>query len=126
MRLQTGKAINALLSANEEVTRMVGDRIYPLVSKVDCNFPFIVYQRMSCVPTYTKDGLISEEQNYSITVLADTYSESVELADAVRDALELERGTLAGQHIRNIKLTSVNESWVSDTYVQELNFTIEL
>ena len=126
MRLQTGKAINALLSSNEDVTRMVGDRIYPLVSKVDCNFPFIVYQRMSCVPTYTKDGLISEEQNYSITVLADTYSESVELADAVRDALELERGTFAGQHIRNIKFTSVNESWVSDTYVQELNFTIEL
>ena len=69
MRLQTGKAINALLSANEEVTRMVGDRIYPLVSKVDCKFPFIVYQRMSCLPTYTKDGLIAEEQNYSITVL---------------------------------------------------------
>ena len=126
MRLQTGKAINALLSANEEVTRMVGDRIYPLVSKVDCKFPSIVYQRMSCVPTYTKDGLIAEEQNYSITVLADTYSDSVELADAVRDALELERGTFDGQHIRNIKLTSVNESWVSDTYVQELNFTIEL
>ena len=126
MRLQTGKAINALLSANEEVTRMVGDRIYPLVSKVDSKFPFIVYQRMSCVPTYTKDGLISEEQNYSITVLADTYSDSVELADAVRDALELEQGTFAGQHIRNIKLTSVNESWVSDTFVQELNFIIEL
>lgn len=126
MRLQTGKAINALLSANEEVKRMVGDRIYPLVSKVDCNFPFIVYQRMSVNTTYTKDGLIAEEQNYSITVLADTYSDSVELADAVRDALELERGTFAGQHIRNIKLTSVNESWVSDTYVQELNFTIEL
>ena len=81
---------------------------------------------MSCLPTYTKDGLIAEEQNYSITVLADTYSDSVELADAVRDALELERGTFSGQHIRNIKLTSVNESWVSDTYVQELNFTIEL
>ena len=126
MRLQTGKAINALLSANEEVTRMVGDRIYPLVSKVDCKFPFIVYQRMSCLPTYTKDGLIAEKQNYSITVLADTYSDSVELADAVRDALELERGTFSGQYIRNIKLTSVNESWVSDTYVQELNFTIEL
>ena len=126
MRLQTGKAINALLSANEEVTRMVGDRIYPLVSKVDCKFPFIVYQRMSCVTNYTKDGLIAEEQNYSITVLADTYSESVELADAVRDALELERGTFAGQHIRNIALASVSESWVSDTYVQELNFTIEL
>ena len=126
MRLQTGKAINALLSGTEEVTRMVGDRIYPLVSKVDCKFPFIVYQRMSCLPTYTKDGLIAEEQNYSITVLADTYSDSVELADAVRDALELERGTFSGQYIRNIKLTSVNESWVSDTYVQELNFTIEL
>ena len=105
---------------------MVGDRIYPLVSKVDCEFPFIVYQRMSVAPSYTKDGLIAEEQNYSISVLADTYSESVELADAVRDALELERGTFAGQRIRNIKLTSVNESWVSDTYVQELNFTIEL
>ena len=126
MRLQTGKAINALLSANEEVTRMVCDRIYPLVSKVDCEFPFIVYQRMSVVPSYTKDGLIAEEQNYNITVLADTYAESVELADAVRDALELERGTFAGQRIRNIKLTSVNESWVSDTFVQELNFTIEL
>ena len=126
MRLQTGKAINALLSANEDVTRMVCDRIYPLVSKVDCEFPFIVYQRMSVVPSYTKDGLIAEEQNYNITVLADTYSESVELADAVRDALELERGTFAGQRIRNIKLTSVNESWVSDTYVQELNFTLEL
>lgn len=126
MRLQTGKAINALLSANEEVKRMVGDRIYPLVSKVDCEFPFIVYQRMSVVPSYTKDGLIAEEQNYNITVLADTYAESVELADAVRDALELERGTFVGQRIRNIKLTSVNESWASDTYVQELNFTLEL
>ena len=126
MRLQTGKAINALLSANEEVTRMVGDRIYPLVSKVDSNFPFIVYQRMSCVPTYTKDGLISEVQNYSITVLADTYSDSVELADAVRDALELERGTFAGQHIRNIKLTAVNESWVRDRCGQEWNVAVEL
>lgn len=126
MRLQTGKAINALLSANEEVTNKVGDRIYPLVSKVDCEFPFIVYQRMSVVPSYTKDGLIAEEQNYNITVLADTYSESVELADAVRDSLELEHGEFGGQYIRNIKLTSVNESWVSDTYVQELNFTIVL
>lgn len=126
MRLQLGKAINALLSANADITEKVGNRIYPLVSKVDCDFPFIVYQRMAVLPTYTKDALVSEEQNYSITVLSATYAESVELADAVRDAMELESGTFAGQRIRMVRLTSVNESWLNDTYIQELNFTLTL
>ena len=126
MRLQLGKAINALLSANADITAKVGNRIYPLVSKVDCDFPFIVYQRMAVLPTYTKDALVSEEQNYSITVLSATYAESVELADAVRDAMELESGTFAGQRIRIVRLTSVNERWLNDTYIQELNFTLTL
>lgn len=123
--LQIGKAINALLSDDNAVAAAVGSKIFPIVSKEGTQYPFIVYQRFGVTPDYCKDGLTGETSNVSVIVAAASYSQSVEIADAVRSALEGKTISFAGGlTVQRIDLAGADEEFIDDAYVQQLTFNI--
>ena len=71
------KSIYKLLSANVELTSIVGNRMYPIIANEDTTFPFIVYQRDSVSAEYTKDWRTNDNINISINIASTTYNQSM-------------------------------------------------
>lgn len=129
-----GKYIYSLMVENEELSVLVdSDKIYPLRVELrldpdtgeeqEITFPFIIYSMTSLEPTYTKNFLTENLLKYTVIVVSDDYDNSLEVANAVRHALE-------GKAIRNeylnicpIKLDSVTEETMEDTILQRMEFS---
>ena len=129
-----GKYIYSLMVENEELSVLVdSDKIYPLRVELrldpdtgeeqEITFPFIIYSMTSLEPTYTKNFITENLLKYTVIVVSDDYDNSLEVANAVRHALE-------GKAIRNeylnicpIKLDSVTEETMEDTILQRMEFS---
>lgn len=126
--ISIAKNIGNCLKACESITDIVGDKIFPIVlpEKIenDKNFkmPFIIFGRQNIKPVYTKMGLCSETVNFYVIVVSDKYSQSVELAEKVRECFELKRTAF----FREITLDNVDEDFQYDAYVQVLTFSATL
>mgnify|MGYP003316094763 CR=1 FL=1 len=122
--IEIGKAIYAVLSEDEKVKGIVGKKIYPLIAPVNTTYPFCVYSRESINPSYCKDGNHEDSVNVTIISCSNDYTESAELANAIREALELKHGSINNLVIKQIRITNITESFVDDAYLQRIYFNI--
>lgn len=114
------KSIYKLLVANKDLVAMVDNKMFPLIANENTTFPFVVYQRDSIYTEYTKDGKYCDNINISINIAATTYNQSIEIAELVRTAVEGKRI----DDISSIRLISMNEDYLEDTYIQNLQFNV--
>lgn len=124
--IQIGKVINALLNADRALSEMIGNRVFPIVSKEGTQYPFVVYRRNSVTPTYCKDGLASETASVDIVIASNTYTNSIEVADRVRAAIDKRACVFQDTTVTNIEMTTAEEDFVDDTYIQTLNFNFTI
>lgn len=124
--IQIGKVINALLNADRSLSEMIGNRVFPIVSKEGTQYPFVVYRRNSVTPTYCKDGLASETASVDIVIASNTYTNSIEVADRVRAAIDKRACVFQDTTVTNIEMTTAEEDFVDDTYIQTLNFNFTI
>lgn len=124
--IQIGKVINALLNADRSLSEMIGNRVFPIVSKEGTQYPFVVYRRNSVTPTYCKDGLASETASVDIVIASNTYTDSIEVADRVRAAIDKRACVFQDTTVSNIEMTTAEEDFVDDTYIQTLNFNFTI
>lgn len=116
--LEVGKEVYSLLSNNEDLTKIVGNKIYPIIVEKETTYPFIVYKRSNIIPNYTKDFHLEDDVYIDIICVSNDYSESIDIASVVRDVLEDKRYN----DIQSIKLESADEDFINDAYVQTLSF----
>lgn len=117
--LQIGKAIKAILSGI--------DKVYPLVADEGTTYPFVVYRRSGLTPASTKDRYsFRESASVEIIIASNTYPDSINLADQVKEKMEGTRGTYSGLNIGEITLTNADEDFLEDTFIQKLTFNIEI
>lgn len=114
------KSIYKLLVANEDLVAIVKNKLYPLVANENTTFPFIVYQRDSIYTEYTKDWRHSDNINISIYIAATTYNQCIEIAELVRTSIEGKKI----DDISSIRLISMNEDFLEDTYIQNIQFNV--
>ena len=90
-------ALNKYLLSQSTVTALVGTRIYPLVSPVDCDYPLIVYQEISDIPYHAMgtDAAIFSPR-FQVSVFAQTYSSAKTVSSAVKTVLRDASGTWGG------------------------------
>lgn len=115
--LQIGEVIYHLLHEFKNV--------YPLVADEGTTFPFIIYKRTSGYSNSAKDGLFSIVANIDVLVAAQSYEESIELADKILTKLESSNGHIVGYDVWSIKMIDSSEVWVENTFVQTLKFRVE-
>ena len=116
-----GKAIYSILEGIENV--------YPLVvDKENLKYPFVVYRRSELkAVNNTKDRLLyQQEATVEVAVASNDYSESIDVASQVIYRLEQTGGEFNGITIRNIELLDADEDFIENTYVQRMNFRIEI
>lgn len=119
--LNIGKAIYTILQTSIDIDK----KIYPLIADEGTTFPFIIYKRTGLTPESTKDNT-NENVSVEINIASSNYSESIDLAIKVRKALEHKKGTYSDIAIEDIVIDDATEDYIEDTFIQTLNFKIEL
>lgn len=124
--LLSGKYLAKFITENEDVLKIItADKVYPIYAEPDTTFPFVVYTR-DLIPEYTKDILTQNTVTFNVAVVSNEYVQSLELANAVRNAIE-------GHYYRDeditidvIKLTNAYEDTASDAYIQRMTFSMNV
>lgn len=117
------KYIYNTLTTNTQLAALVGNRIFPIVAENDTPQPFIVFSRTGINPVATnKDGYIEDSVSFSVTVVADSYATSLEIASAVRKCFTKLKDTYTGIELYDMHLTGITESYNNGEYLQQMNF----
>ena len=129
--LLISKYIQQILEESDEIKAIVGNdehKIFPLLQPDNLNFPFIVHARTGLSVQYTKDIEIGHVGwcntiNYTITCVSNDYIQCIELANAVRHAVETYRWKNKDIYIHPIQLLTATEYTLdNDAFVEELQF----
>ena len=122
---------HSILQESQEIKDIIGNdehKIFPLLQPANLSFPFIVHARTGITVNYTKDIEYGHcgwynIVNYTVSCVSDDYVQCVELANAVRHALETYRWKDEDIYIHPIQLLTVSEYTTdNDAFVQELQF----
>lgn len=121
--LSAGIIIRDILAKDEKVKV---NKIYPVVT--DCaELPYIVYRRIALQNNPVKKGLYGADAvRIEVLCLTSDYSGGVELAEAVRGALECAQHEKDGLTMRGCTMEDSEELWQDDAYIQRLIFNVKI
>lgn len=126
--LELGRVVKSILLQDEELSRQVGSRIFPLVSDKGTSFPFIVYRRDGLTPSSNKDKLVYDTQvRMSFIVASSDYRQGLGICSKVIDVLQSSHGrTIGGLEITDLELQDTSEEYREDTFLQLLSITVNI
>ena len=122
--LSAGEIIRAILIEDSEVMARV-KKVFPVVED-SAELPYIVYRRTQLVQTPVKGQRGADTVGIEILCYTAGYTEGVELAEAVRDALDGVQGAQDGLVMRSCYLEDSEEAWQADAYIQQLVFNVKI
>ena len=102
-----GKVIYSRLSTDGSITAYVGTKIYPDITPQNVQYPFVVYTIVNSLPVDFKDGQSNlEEITLQIDVYTQSYDDTQDLANLIRNRLDRFTGTAEGIDVQTIKYMS--------------------
>ena len=128
--IKTTYLIHKVLVKDQDLMTLIGgaDHIQLLIGDSDINtmYPIINIKRDLVSPMKSNKDFGSDRVQFSIKVYSDNYKSSIDIADAIRFALEWH--TFQDTEIRlvNVELVSCSENWVRNAYEQSLTFNSEV
>ena len=123
--LSAGAVIREILLADADVRRCT-NKIFPVVTS-KAELPYILYRRAALQHNPTKarqpgaDTVTMEVFCYTAS-----YADGVELAEAVRKALDYAQGEKDGLIMRSCTLVDSEEDFTDDAFVQCLSFNVRI
>ena len=124
MSLSVAEHINKKLSSSTELTEIVCDRLFPVAVKENVELPFIVYERESVVPNSTKDGTEGDTVTENVFIFAESYKQSVQIAELVRKSLDGSQGSYSTFDVDECDFSDAAETYEDGVYIQQLVFNI--
>lgn len=122
--LSAGVIICAVLTENEAVAERC-EKVYPIVED-KAELPYIVYRRAQLEQGAVKSQRGNDTVTIEVQCYTAGYTEGVELAEAVRDALDGIQAEHEGLVMRSCILFDSEEAWIDDAYVQSLVFKVKM
>ena len=126
--LELGRVVKSILLQDEELSRQVGSKVFPLVADKGTSFPFIVYRRDGLTPSTNTDKLVFDTQvRMSLIVASSDYRQGLEICSKVIDVLLASQGrTIGGLEITDLELQDTSEEYREDTFLQLLSITVNI
>ena len=126
--LELGRVVKSILLQDEEISRQVGSKVFPLVADKGTSFPFIVYRRDGLTPSTNKDKLVYDTQvRMSFIVASSDYRQGLGICSKVVDVLLASQGkTVGGLEITDLELQDTSEEYREDTFLQLLSITVNI
>ena len=102
-----GKLIYSRLSTDGSITAYIGTKIYPDITPQNVQYPFVVYTITNSLPVDYKDGQSNlEEITLQVDVYTQSYDDTQDLANLIRNRLDRFTGTAEGIDVQTIKYMS--------------------
>lgn len=122
--LSAGSLIREILLKDAEVASRT-NKIFPIATS-EAKLPYILYRRSALNQDPVKKGQGPDTVDIEIICYTDKYKEGLELAEAVRAALDGRSYESDGMSMRSCLLTDSQEGYDSDAFAQQLLFTIKI
>lgn len=113
--------VRAILLADEAVSNMIGEKIFPIVAPTGTEGDFIIYQRDGYKQEYSKMGVVRQIPTVFVNAVSDDYDRSLQLASLIYGALE---GEFDNPNM-TIHLEDSTEDYSDGKYFQVLQFSVE-
>lgn len=123
--LSAGAIIRSILLADEEVKKRT-NKVFPIV--IDkAQLPYILYRRASLQHNPVKERMPGADTvTMEVVCYTAKYADGVELAEAVRAALDHASAELDGVVMRSCSLADSEEGYEDDAFVQQLVFQVKI
>ncbi len=124
--LSVGSLIREILTENEDVAAIT-DRVFPVVTD-KAELPYIFYRVNSFEHDATKGKQGADTVGVEVVCCTETYAECVDLAEAVRNALDYQ-AYVSGDgllRLRSCNLSGYDQTWEDDAHVGTLNFALKV
>lgn len=118
LKFKISTSARQILMHNEQVSTLVGSRIYPCVAPEDTDEDYIVYFRDAYGISDTKMGIYAQKADVVFTVISDDYERAQDIAEAVFNALNGQQGDT------KYELKDSTEDYIDKKYTQILVFEI--
>lgn len=122
--LSAGEIIRSILISDSEVSARI-KKVFPVVED-SAELPYIVYRRAQLEQEPVKGRRGADTVGIEVLCYTQHYTEGVELAEAVRGALDGAQGEIDGLVMRSCYLSDSEEAWQDDAYVQQLMFNVKI
>lgn len=126
MILSISSHIYSKLAASTALTALVGDRIFPLGTKNEVAFPFVVYERDTINVDYDKASRRIADVDVTVYAVAETYTKALEIAEIVADLLDKSDGSYTGFDVTDAIITGASEGFIENSYVQQISFQFKI
>lgn len=124
--LSINKYINKFLTESEKITELVKvSNIRPLVLS-PTDFPYISFMHSNISSEYTKDGWVEDSTEVVIICVSDEYSQTIDIAEAVRELLENSIYKDGNIFISQIRFSGATEDQIENVFVQRLTFNVKV
>lgn len=124
--LSINKYINKFLTESETVTSLVSvQNIRPLILAPTI-FPYVSFMHGNISSSYTKDGWSEDTTEVTIIAVSDDYSQTVDIAEAVRELLDNKAYKDEDIYISEMRLSGATEDQIENVFVQRLSFTVKI
>ncbi len=124
--LSINKYINKFLTESETVTTLVSvQNIRPLILAPTI-FPYVSFMHGNISSSYTKDGWSEDSTEVTIIAVSDDYSQTVDIAEAVRDLLDNKTYRDDDIFISEMRLSGATEDQIENVFVQRLSFNVKI
>ena len=122
--LSAGEIIHYILTHDDEVMRRTR-KVFP-VAAFDAVLPYIVYSRTQLEQTPHTGTRPADMAAIEVLCFTEQYTDGVELAEAVRAALDGVQAEVDGARMRSCYLADSEEAWADDAFVQRLIFNVKI
>lgn len=126
MILSITNHIYQVLSADSVLASMVGTKIFPLLAKNEVEAPFIIIQRDTVNPDYDKSEMTNADTDATVFVAANSYTESLAIAERVVAVLDKKTAHYAGFDVDDATLTGASEHATDNGFIQQLMFNFQI
>jgi hypothetical protein len=123
--LSVGEIICRMLKEDEAVSAQA-TAVFPIVTD-EAILPYVAYRRSAMEHNPVKTGMPGADTvTIQVLCFAADYGGSVQLAEAVRSAIDGKTYDSGELRMRSCTLTGAEEYFENDAYTQELSFTVKV
>jgi hypothetical protein len=132
MGIKINKYLREMLLLSTELSQLIKPENIQAMVLSPTSFPFISYCRTNLETRYNKGyqliGNVSDEVEIQMAVVSTNYDETINIASAVRKALEFHqfRDESDNIFIDEITMLGASEDFNEDVYIQYLTFNFSI
>ena len=100
--MTAGKAVYQILTLDEDVSDLVGDRVFPELAAQDATTPYVTYHVRSVDPEDTKTGTSTlDVVTFEVYCVGPDYGALMDVAEACRNAIDRQAGNFNSTAIQS-------------------------